>query len=90
MTEDLAVTLARVEGKLDAYSARTTAVEERVAELDARLRASASVGDVADLDVRVRAVETRPVVTPAGLLAAIVAAVTVVGGLVAFVQALVP
>lgn len=68
----LAVALARVEGKIDAYAARTSAVEEKVDSLDTRLRAQ----------------ESRPVVTPAGLLASLVATATVLGGFVAFLDRL--
>lgn len=84
----LAVALARVEGKIDAYAARTSAVEEKVAELDARLRLAASEEDVHSLDNRLRAQETRSVVTPAGLVAALVATVTVLGGFIAFLDRL--
>lgn len=68
----LAVALARVEGKIDAYAARTSAVEEKVDALDTRLRAQ----------------ESRPVVTPSGLVAALVATVTLLGGSVAVLDRL--
>jgi hypothetical protein len=68
----LAVALARVEGKIDAYAARTSAVEEKVEALDTRLREQ----------------ESRSVVTPSGLLAALVATVTCLGGSVAFLDRL--
>lgn len=77
----LAVTLARVEGKLDAYAARTTAVEHRQDEFDARLRQAASDSDLQLLDERLRTQETRALVSPAGLTGAIVATVTVLGAL---------
>lgn len=84
-TEPLAVAIARVEGKLDAYAARTGVVEEKVAELDARLRGAATDSDVRSLEDRVRAQETRSVVTPAGLTVALTATVSVLGGLFALV-----
>lgn len=75
----LAVTLARVEGKLDAYAARTTAMEHRQDDFDARLRLAASDEDLQGVDARVRAQESRAVVTPAGLFGALAATLTAVG-----------
>ena len=79
-TGALAVALARVEGKIDAYAARTSAVEEKVAELDRRLRTAATEAEVDLVDERLRLVETRHVVTPTGLVAALASTVTVLGG----------
>lgn len=87
-TEDLAVTLARVEGKIDAYSARTTALEARVDDHDTRLRDAVSEEDLQRVDERVRSLERRAVVTPAGLTAALVATLTALGGFVAVIDRL--
>lgn len=76
----LAVALARVEGKIDAYSARTSAVEEMVAELDRRIRTTATEDEVRAIEDRLRSVETRHVVTPTGLAATLATTVTVLGG----------
>lgn len=84
----LAVALARVEGKIDAYAARTTAVEQRVDDLDSRLRQSANEDDVRALDDRLRTQETRSVVTPGGLVLAISGTVTALGGLAALIRTL--
>lgn len=84
----LAVSLARVEGKIDAYAARTTAVEEKVAEIDRRLRLAASEDDVHKIDERVRSLESRPVVTPMGLVATLASTVAVMGGFVAMLDRL--
>lgn len=86
--ESLAVTLARVEGKLDAYAARTTAVEQRQDEFDARLRLAASDSDLQGIDERLRAQETKPSVTPAGLAGAIGLTLTAVGALTPFIARL--
>lgn len=76
------VAIARVEGKIDAYAARTGVLENRVDEMDARLRTAASEADLDAVDDRLRAIETRSVVTPtqlwsaAGVIAAAVTAVS--------------
>lgn len=67
---ELAVSLARMEGKIDAYSARTSAVETKVD----------------DIDVRLRAQENKSVVTPAGLFASLTLVVGAVGAAAAYIK----
>lgn len=86
--QGLAVALARVEGKIDAYAARTSAVEQRLDDVDVRLREAASEEDVRALDDRLRAQETRSVVTPTGLVAAIASTVAILGGFITFLDRL--
>lgn len=68
---DLAVAFARVEGKLDVTLARTAQLEERYAELDVRLRGTATEDELRTVEDRLRAQETRQVVTPKSLTAAL-------------------
>ena len=88
LAQGLAVALARVEGKIDAYAARTSAVEQRHDDVDVRLREAASEEDVRVLDERLRAQETRSVVTPAGLVASLASTVAILGGVVTFLDRL--
>lgn len=83
---ELAVSLARMEGKIDAYSARTSQVEDRLNEHDARLRTSATADEVADLDKRLRAQENKSVVTPAALAASLTLVIGAVSAAAAYIK----
>ena len=83
---ELAVSLARMEGKIDAYAARTSAVEEKVAEHDARLRETASAASVAKLDERLDAHDRANYVTPKGLFVAIAGTIAALAGLAGLVN----
>lgn len=86
MDEQTAVTLARIEGKLDLINAALTAVNTRGDDHEARLRVL-EARPVIDPE-RVAALETRPTVSPKALAAAVTTVAAVVSALTPFLAQL--